>query len=212
MAKAYGGALYGLDLLAFGALNRSKAHIAGFRSLLRERNLLCAGALLRLQIDTALRFFAASLVESPHGFAIDVLSGKQIRDIRDRSGKRLTDAYLVSRLGEEYEWIPRVYERTSGYVHFSATHIMAALSPTEDPADSTGIEMKISAIDKPLPESLYIEACDAFCSSTEVLLEYVRAWVFTKANPEQVAKWRDAGLRERFFPDVSQSGSNQSST
>lgn len=60
MAKAFGGALYGMDLLAFGALNRSKAHIAGFRALIGQRNLICAGALLRLQLDTAMRFFAAS--------------------------------------------------------------------------------------------------------------------------------------------------------
>jgi len=31
--EAFGGAMYGMDLLAAAALNRSKAHIAGFRTL-----------------------------------------------------------------------------------------------------------------------------------------------------------------------------------
>jgi hypothetical protein len=44
MFEAFGGAMYGMGLLAAGALNRSKAHIAGFRTLLEAKNLICAGA------------------------------------------------------------------------------------------------------------------------------------------------------------------------
>ena len=55
--KAHGGALYGMDFLAFAALNRSKAHIAGFTSLLKAKNLICAGALL----ETAARHSDAVL-------------------------------------------------------------------------------------------------------------------------------------------------------
>jgi hypothetical protein len=76
MFNAFGGALYGMDLLAAGALNRSKAHIAGFRQLIEAKNLICAGALLRLQLDTALRFHAAFLVEQPHDFGARY-SGRQ---------------------------------------------------------------------------------------------------------------------------------------
>ena len=82
MFEAFGGAMYGMDLLAAGALNRSKCHLAGFRSLLMARNLICAGALLRLQLDTALRFYAAFLVEEPHDFALAVLGGERVRDIK----------------------------------------------------------------------------------------------------------------------------------
>ena len=37
MFEAFGGAMYGMDLLAAGALNRSKAHIAGFSTLSKPR-------------------------------------------------------------------------------------------------------------------------------------------------------------------------------
>jgi hypothetical protein len=187
MAKAAGGAVYGMDLLAFGALNRSMAHTAGFRTLIKGRNLICAGALLRLQLDTAMRFFASFIVEKPHEFAIAVLGGKRIRDLRDQDGKRMTDAYLVNKLGEEFEWVPRVYERTSGYVHFSSTHLMSALSLKDGDGK---FQAKISADDKALPDSIYIEASDAFCAATDILLRYVHGWVFTKANPDLVKKWK----------------------
>lgn len=191
MFEAFGGALYGMDLLAAGALNRSKAHIAGFRQLVGAKNLICAGAVLRLQLDTALRFYASFLVGEPHDFALSVLGGKRVRDLKDRDGKRLTDAYLVERLGQEFEWVPRVYDRTSGYVHFSATHLMSAMSPSEGTSDSDrSITIKIAAEDKPLPAWLYIEAVDAFRASTDILLRYVHGWVFTKANPDLVQKWK----------------------
>ena len=48
MLEASGGALYGMDLLAAGALNRSQPHIVGFRQLVEAKNLICGGALLRL--------------------------------------------------------------------------------------------------------------------------------------------------------------------
>jgi hypothetical protein len=191
MFEAFGGALYGMDLFTAGALNRSKAHISGFRHLVEAKNLICAGSLLRLQLDTALRFHAAFLVEHPHEFALAVLDGKRVRDLKDRDGKKMTDAYLVEKLGKEYEWVPRVYERTSGYVHLSATHLLSAMGPVEgaDPS-ARSISIKIAAEDKPLPVGLYVEAVDAFVAATEILLQHVHGWVFTKANPELVQRWK----------------------
>jgi hypothetical protein len=192
MFDAGGGAVYGMDLLAAGALNRSKAHIAGFRQLVEARNLICAGALLRLQLDTALRFHAAFLVERPHDFALAVLDGKRVRDLTDRDGEKMTDAHLVKKLGKEYDWVPRVYERTSGYIHLSATHLMSAMGPTEaDTEAKRSVTIKIAAEDKPLPDWIYIEATDAFRAATEIFLRYVDGWVFTKADPDLVQKWKE---------------------
>jgi hypothetical protein len=191
MFEAFGGAMYGMDLLAAGALNRSKAHMAGFRQLVEAKNLICAGALLRLQLDTALRFYAAFLVDKPHDFALAVLDGKRVRDLRDQDGNKMTDAYLVQKLGVEFSWVPRVYERTSGYVHLSATHLLSAMGPTEGIQEpDRSITIKIAAEDKPLPSWIYIEAVDAFRACTEIFLRYVHGWVFTKANPELVQKWK----------------------
>lgn len=191
MFEAFGGAMYGMDLLAAGALNRSKAHIAGFRALLEARNLICAGALLRLQLDTAMRFYAAFLVEQPHDFALAVLRGERVRNIKDRDGRKMTDAYLAQKLGEEFAWVPRVYERTSGYVHLSSIHLLSTLAASEGVLDERPLSIKISAEDKELPDTIYIEATDAFRAATDVLLRYVHGWVFTKANPELVQKWKN---------------------
>ena len=56
MVNAYGGAIYAFDLFANGAANRSLGLSTGFRTMIREKNFICAGALVRLQLDTAFRF------------------------------------------------------------------------------------------------------------------------------------------------------------
>jgi hypothetical protein len=190
--KAHGGALYNMDFLAFAALNRSKAHIAGFTSLLKAKNLICAGALLRLQLDTAMRFYAAFLVDDPHSFAFKVMKGEKIRKLRDRDKNLMTDSYLVEMLGTEYAWVPRVYDKTSGYVHLSSTHIFSTLTPKESGDDEAySFEVKIGSGDKDLPDWLYTETVDAFSASTDILLRYVHGWAFTKDNPELVKRARE---------------------
>lgn len=189
MFKAPGNAIYGMDLLATGVLNRSKAHISGFKALIEAKNLICAGALLRLQLDSALRFYAAYLVERPNEFALAILNGKKVRNLKDSLGQKMTDAYLCEKLGERFDWVPRVYERTSGYVHLSDVHLLSTLSSVD--TDNRKFTAKISSMDKDLPDEIYIEALDAFTATTDIILEYVHGWVLTKANPELVAEYQD---------------------
>ena len=170
------------------ALNRSRANLSAFQQLVRDRNLVIAGALLRLQIDTALRFYAAFLVDEPHTFALEVLRGERIDRAKDSEGKHLRDGYLVSKLSAEYPWISRVYNRTSSYIHLSATHIHHAFDIPEDAASFT---LKISDVDRELPEELYAEAILAFGEATKILLKYIDGWIYTKANPEHVRRLKE---------------------
>lgn len=57
--------------------------------------------------------------------------------------------------------------------------------------DERLLSIKISAEDKELADTIYIEATDAFRAATDVFLRYVHGWVFTKANPELVQKWKN---------------------
>lgn len=94
MLQADKGALFSLDLLAAAALKRSMAHHKALGYLIRERNYLCAASLVRLQLDSCLRFHAAWLVDDPHAFAENVFKGTAIRKMKDRvNGVRL--AYLA---------------------------------------------------------------------------------------------------------------------
>ena len=186
MLEAYDRSLYEFDLLASAALNRSVALSSGFCIMIREKNLICAGALVRLQLDTALRLFAGFIADQPHEFAMEVFKGNRIDRMKDKSGTRMADRHLVTQLAIEYPWIEEAYERTSNYVHLSGTHIKSALS-MED-GDSGKIGIKISPLDQTLPDATYLEAIKVFRACTIIIARYIDGWTYTKDNPEEIVQ------------------------
>ena len=74
--------MFDLDLLAFGAAKRAVSAISTVKLLVETSNLVTARTLLRTHIDTALRFSAAWLVDSPHAFARQIIAGERIDKIK----------------------------------------------------------------------------------------------------------------------------------
>lgn len=173
------GAMFPFDFWTNAAINRGIQLSSGFRSSIRKHNAICSGALLRLQIDTALRYSAGWLVQDPHKFVGRVMSGEQINRMKDRSGEVMTDSYLVKVLSVEHPWITKVYKRTSSYVHFSDTHIWSTLYELEG-TDNKRVKTKVGAADKEGLSDLYMEMVMAFQAATTILINYVEGWVFTK--------------------------------
>jgi hypothetical protein len=148
--------------------------------LLRADNFLAAAHLVRLQLDSALRLSAAWIVDDCHKFAGEVLKGVSIRDQKDRAGKKMTDAYLVSLLSKEEPWISGVYEATSGYVHLSQKHVFNTLSLSDKP---NTLSVEISSKSGPVPDESKLEAVMAMIAINRVLLRYLAGWHRTKENP-----------------------------
>ncbi len=188
MIKAYGAAIFPFDLFAKAAANRALALSTGFCSMIEARNLICAGAILRLQLDTAARFVAGYLVADPHAFAIKVLKGERIDQMQDRMGKKMSDKYLITYLSEEYPWVVSRYEKTSGYVHFSDTHIHSIFG--EPDTEARSIKFKIGSVDRALPDEVYLSAIKAFRAVTEILSRFIAGWTFTKNNSENMPALR----------------------
>lgn len=182
MANAHNGDVYPFDLFANGATNRAIALSAGFTSMIRDKNLNCAGAILRLQLDTACRFFAGFLVNDPHQFAMDVLAGKEIRKMTDKDGKKLSDSYLVEKLAEEFPWVKTLYKHTCEYIHLSGVHILHTAEPNaqESIDGSKTIATKIGPLDRIFPERTYLDAIEAFQQSTLIFARYLKGWIYTK--------------------------------
>lgn len=188
--RAHNRAIYPFDFLVNAAINRNLALSEGFRTLIKDRNMICAGALLRLNLDTALRVYAGFRVDNPHEFANSIMQGKQIRRMKDKSGESMTDRYLLSKLSRDYPWIESVYEKTSGYIHLSDVHIFNTFDPNIDP-ETGKFGVKIGPRDTDLPVEIYLEAIVAFHEASGILAKYVSGWVFTKDNPEKVAAIRE---------------------
>src|ERR1039458_4375479 len=183
MMKAADGAVFPVDMLAWAALNRSANLVPAFASLIEARNLIAAAPLLRLQIDNCLRFHSVYIVGKPHDFAGAVLKGEQVRKMKDSKGKFMTDRHLVECVAKDFPWIPRVYEKTSGYVHLSDAPIASVFSETPREKLDKGIcEIAIGPGDKFTQPALYEEAVEAFIAATKALFHYLVGWVETKES------------------------------
>ena len=175
--------IYSVDFYLISALNRSYCLLRGFCDLIETRNFIAAAPLVRLQLDTCARINALTLVDDPYEFAADVLDGKQINKIKDRSGTKMTDRHLVECLAQEYSWIDDVYQQTSAYIHFSNKHLWNVLGPTvsQDEMYRTVI-LKVTNKDEFIPDAEYLNAIRAFRQLTDLLLEFASAWTSSRAE------------------------------
>ena len=179
-----GDPFFPVDLFALGALKRSVSTAAAMIMMVEARNMVCARTLLRTHLDTSLRFSAAWLVEKPHEFATEVLRGDRIDRMKGRDGKKLTDAHLVATHSGEIPWLPEVYARLSGYVHFSGSHIFDSVSNLEE--DGL-LEFVVTAEDLKFPDASWIEVLECFRAATAILVRYLDGYRVTKRmSPEDL--------------------------
>lgn len=169
--------IYPMDMYAIAVINRSVALLSGFCDEIEKKNFICAAPLLRLQLDNLFRFQAAWLVDKPHDFVQDVISGKQINQIKDRDGKNMSDNYLVKKLSIEYPMLNDLYKNTSGFIHLSDKHIFSSFG---NPNDGGKLNSKISATDSFVSEKDYLSAIRAFFEITGILFRYLEGWAQTK--------------------------------
>ena len=174
IAKA--GDVFHVDIMTMAVVNRSLELSEGFKLLIEDEKFLCAAPLLRLQIDNLLRYSATWLVEKPHEFVAEVMKGTAIRKLKDASGKKMFDTYLVEKLSVDIPWISKVYEKTCGYIHLSESHFHKVFSVSDDGGFSVGIGSYSNGV----PKEVYLEAVDAFNAATYEIYQFVYGWLKTK--------------------------------
>ncbi len=159
-------------------MNRSLALISGFCTLIESQNFLAGAPLVRLQLDSCLRFSAPWYASDMNEVAEKVFHGVQVRNLKDRAGNKMTDGYLVKKLAVHHPWVSEVYKHTSSFIHLSEKHIFNALHVADK--EERTVVLKVSNQDAWVPPSEYLEAIEGFTKITEVLLDLVKAWGYLK--------------------------------
>ena len=107
------------DLFLCPLLNRSIQLSQGFMVLIKQRNLTCAGSMLRLQLDNCMRLYASTIADDQNALIDCVISGKKISSLRDTNGQKMNDKLLKDGLAQYDSQFADVYDNTSGYIHYS---------------------------------------------------------------------------------------------
>lgn len=171
-----GQSLFKEDFFFCAATDRCMHLIDGFSSMIQERNLTCAGALLRLQLDNCMRTYAAFIAEDKDSVIDCVISGNRIDKQKSKDGHLLKDVYLKNELSKLDCKFSVVYDNVSGYIHFSDR----AFYQTVKSCDNNAIEWGVGT---PLLEkfnSLLIEAADTFIHFVKLHFRILLAVVESK--------------------------------
>ena len=148
------------DLFFCASLDRCLHLIDGVIILLKERNLTCAGPILRLQMDNCIRTYAAFIAEDRIRVIDCLIYGSPINREKDANGKRMTDGYLKDEITKIDGQFANVYDQASGYIHLSEKAFYQTVTDIDDDGKIT---LQIGQV---LPEKRkdpLLECADAFC-------------------------------------------------
>lgn len=165
------------------AIRRTLSLETTFVHAVEERNGQMAMTLIRLNLDTLARAYALYWAEQTVGmtaesFARDVAGGKSIRKMKLRGVREnATDAWLIAQMAPLADWIQKVYETTSGAIHFSDFHIRQLLQQHQSKEmqedGSLKVELVLGAADYSPGSQRYVEVRQAFLHITLMLLSLV---------------------------------------
>jgi hypothetical protein len=174
-----GAPMFVLDFILIGATKRTLSLGHGFVTMVESKNMMCARALVRMQIDTVSRLLAYTYVANPERMAKEVVGGKKLNKFKCRDGKPLVDGYLIDRMTRAHPWVRTVYDLTSGEVHFSEKQFFAAIHSMDE--ESRTVRIEIVSSDKKFPEWSWSEVVTCFSKLCEILVQTIDSYASHKA-------------------------------
>jgi hypothetical protein len=121
-------------LLYLAALSRSLELLDGFLLLYKNKQYGNCIALLRMQMDSIMRFYGILITKDMHDTADKVANGVRLDTIKDRDGKLLKDFYIrkcLTKLNPDFDF-DSDYKYACGFVHFSDEHFLQLLDRSWD--------------------------------------------------------------------------------
>jgi hypothetical protein len=172
------------DLLIFSILNRTVNLNKAFVNSMKDNNFIAAAPLVRINLDSLLRMYAARISEyNLNDFAQKVLNGEHIRRMRYyNSREKLYDTFLVSKLSEikNMDWVKKVYESGNSYVHF-CDKIVFSSQQVENKKNRT-INFTIGEHDSFISIDEKIGAAIWMNKIIDSIIEQTQIWVLEKCN------------------------------
>lgn len=162
------------------AIRRTLSLEKAFRQSIESCNGQMAATIIRLNLDTLARIYALYWAEETKNMDAESLSkavaeGKSIRSMNLRGSKsKATDRWLIKQIEGLGDWIPDVYEKTSGAIHFSNFHIDQLIQQSRPVKKlengSLLAEFVIGATEKDADPELYRELKQAFLHISIIII------------------------------------------
>lgn len=180
-----GTAIPDIEWYALAAIKKTASISHAFCTLIRAKNTLSAAALVRLQLDTAMRMFGLTLVEDVEAAGSLLMNDESYRKLRTHSGEPLTDAFLHRKLDEKYPGLSEAYEAASAYVHLSGRHIKTGLWSRDG---SPTLFFHLNGTDDARPAEWFADIIDSFDQATRLTADLIAEFFATRPDSEARAR------------------------
>ncbi len=178
MFKAGGRKMYLVDMFWVAVIQRSLALCSGIFGLARDWNYMCAGSLMRLQLDSLMRCYFVSCTPKGPDFIKLIFKGKRLNKEKDHDGKKLTDRRLRELCAEAYPWLDKVYEETCELIHFSDKHFYLSIVKPDD--NDRSVVYSVNARQEQWPEDSIKELLSCLVFATDAILDICEGWIKLK--------------------------------
>lgn len=178
-----GSFLAPVEWYSLAAVTKSTSNTHAFCLLVESRNTIAATAVVRMQIEAAMRMFGLTLVPDVEAAGTHLMAGKKYGQLKSRDGVKLADKVLHEALSLEYEWVTRAYEDTSAFVHLDGENINSKMVHLE-----MGGFFNLSGVDAKRPEHAYFHVADTFYIALRMTRTLLAAFLATRPQPPERAE------------------------
>lgn len=176
-----GSALAPVEWFSLAAVVKSSSNAHAFEHLVESKNTIAASAIIRMQIETAMRLFGLSLVNDVEEAGALLMKGEKYSMLRMPDGRtRLVDKLLHQELSKLYAWVSSAYEDSSAFVHLDRVNISFKLTWLEK-----GGFYNLDGIDRRRPDEEYYHLVDTFFLALRMTRDMLRDFLRTRPQPEQ---------------------------
>lgn len=187
--EVIGEALTREDFVFTASIDKYCRLVDGTILMLTNRNLTCAGILLRTLLDNCMRLYALYIADNPQEAIDCVLDGEKLNKLKDKNGNKMIDGYLKEQITNRFdERFSSVYDNASGYVHFSNKSFYQTIDSLEEHGFTFQIGLE-------LPEKMNIillECAHAFFHYSKLYFTLVNPLIESKRNLEVILADNDA--------------------
>lgn len=103
------------------------------------------------------------------------MKGIKISSMKTDVGEKMRELILHAKLTKLYPWISNVYDKTSGLIHFSKTHIFTCTE--RFPRQGLNIKYSLQRSDYKVRDKERIEAIQCTVEITSLIIKMVENWL-----------------------------------
>ena len=175
------------DFFFAGLARRTGAVTQAFCRAVRDDNHFVAPALIRLNLEHVLVLHAGGSYETGnlHDFTTELMNGKRPRDLKNVSGKKMTERELVNSLGQRLDGgtsskLQGLYDWCNQFTHFGTPMLRSSLEDLDDDGHFRmllfGTTFEIPAV-RPADVQNWVQAMGTINASVRQCLD---RWIATR--------------------------------